>query len=234
MASMEPEKRFARALFDSIAARYERPANVLSLGQYGRWRRALVRALPLRPGALVLDVATGTGLVARDIERAHRAYVVGLDQSDEMLRAARANGGARSLAGADADALPFADATFDAVVFSYLLRYVKDPAHTVAELARTLKPGGVLASQEFGVPQNAALAAGWRAWAAGAMPFVARAFGPAWRETGEFLPRSIAAWEDAWPVERQVQAWRAAGIEDVRTKRMLFGTAVLVAGRKRR
>jgi demethylmenaquinone methyltransferase/2-methoxy-6-polyprenyl-1,4-benzoquinol methylase len=228
---MEPEKQFARGLFDSISPLYAPPAEVLSLGQYGRWRRALVRALPIEPGARVLDVATGTGLVARDIERMHGCDVIGLDQSDGMLRASRERS-ARALVGADADAMPFPDATFDVVVFSYLLRYVKSPWHTIGELARLLKPGGTLASQEFGVPPNTIARAGWESYAVELMPLAARAFGAQWRATGEFLPRSISEWAETWPVERQVRAWHDAGMVGVKVKRMLLGTAVLITGRK--
>ena len=223
---MEP-----RALFDGIAERYDGPAEVLSFGQYGRWRRALVRALHLSPDARVLDVATGTGLIAADIKRAYGCDVVGLDQSERML--ARAGARVDHRTGGNADALPFGDESFDTVVFSYLLRYVKDPEATLRELARVLRPGGTLASVEFGVPQAWWARAGWRAQALGVMPLVTKALSPGWAEVGSFLGPNIVNWARDWPVERQVDAWERAGVVDVRVRRMTFGTAVLLRGRKR-
>jgi len=228
---LDERTRHARALFDGIAPAYGGPADLLSFGQYGRWRRALVRSLGLSTRDEVLDVATGTGLIARDILRAYACRVVGADQSEGML--AKARDTVPELAAADANDLPFADARFDAVVFSYLLRYVVDPPATLAELVRVLKPGGTLASVEFGVPRALLPRIGWRVHALGVFPVATRAFGARWADVGSFLPRSIVDWMDEWPVERQARAWRSAGAADVQVKRMLFGTGVLMKGRKR-
>lgn len=220
--------RHARALFDSVAARYDGPAAALSLGQYGRWRRELVRALDVARDALVLDVACGTGLIARDVEARSGGTVIGLDQSEHMLRA---GGRARSVGGS-ADALPFPDACFDVVTFSYLLRYVDDPARALHELARVLRPGGVLGSVEFGVPPAAWARLGWRAYARGAFPVLCAPLGDGWREVGRFLPGSIEAWGKEWPIERQMVMWQEAGFERVRARRMTFGAGVVMVGRK--
>ena len=228
---LDERTRHARALFEGISTAYAGPAELLSFGQYGRWRRALVRALALKESDAVLDVATGTGLIARDICARYSSRVVGADQSEAMMSQARGN--VRELIAADANALPLGDARFDAVVFSYLFRYVKDPPATLAELVRVLKPGGTLASVEFGVPSALLPRLGWRAHAQGVMPLAARAFGTAWAETGDFLPNSIVSWMNEWPVERQARAWWDAGIEDVKIRLMTFGTAVLMKGRKR-
>lgn len=229
---LSEKARHARALFDGIAATYEAPAAGLSLGQYGRWRRVLVRALPFPRDARALDVATGTGLIARAIERRTGARVVGLDQSAEMLREARRRGRGR-LIGGDADALPFPDGAFDAVTFSYLLRYVPHPERTLEGLARVLRPGGLLGSVEFGVPDEGVLRAGWRAYACHVMPAVARALGPGWRGAGSFLGPSIVAWNDAWPLARQLRAWDGAGIEVRFVRRLTFGAGVVIVGAKR-
>ncbi len=228
---LDERTRHARALFDGIAPAYGAPADLLSFGQYGRWRRALVRSLGLSPKEAVLDVATGTGLIARDMRRAYGCRVIGADQSEGML--AKARGRVPELAAADANALPFADARFDAVVFSYLLRYVSDPSETLVELARVLKPGGTLASVEFGVPRSPLPRIGWSVHARGVFPLATRAFGRRWSDVGSFLPKSIIEWDVEWPPERQAEAWRSAGIEDVQTKLMTFGTGVLMKGRKR-
>jgi demethylmenaquinone methyltransferase/2-methoxy-6-polyprenyl-1,4-benzoquinol methylase len=230
-----PRARHARRLFDSIAGQYEWPAAVFGLGQYGRWRRALVAGLPLGPKARVLDVATGTGLVAREIlRRAPSARVVGLDQSAAMIReaAARRVPGFAPVRG-DAQRLPFPDETFDVVTFTYLLRYVDDPAATLRELARVLRPGGAMGSVEFGVPSSRPLRLAWEAYALVLFPTLAGAVSPAWRRVAHFLGRSIAAFDQAFPPERVEALWREAGLVGVRSLRMSFGGGIVTWGRKR-
>jgi demethylmenaquinone methyltransferase/2-methoxy-6-polyprenyl-1,4-benzoquinol methylase len=217
---MEP-----RALFTGVARRYDRPAEALSLGGYGRWRRGLVRAMGVRRDAVVLDVATGTGLIARDVWRRYGCRVVGLDLTEAMLRRARGE----RVAG-DARVLPFPDGAFDALTFSYLLRYVDEPAAVLAELRRVVRPRGRIGSVEFGVPRAALTRAGWHAYARGVMPALSRGLGPGWRAVGAFLPDSIEAWARAWPIDRQVAAWRAAGIDDVAVRTMTLGAGVVMTG----
>jgi demethylmenaquinone methyltransferase / 2-methoxy-6-polyprenyl-1,4-benzoquinol methylase len=223
----------ARRLFDSIAPRYDRPAEILGLGQYHRWRRGMAAGLDLRPGSLVLDVATGTGLVAREILGRFDVRVVGLDQSAEMIRVA-ANRGIEglTLVRGDAQRLPFPDGSFDAVSFTYLLRYVDDPATTLGELVRVLRPGGQMASIEFGVPESLLVRKAWDAYALLLFPAAARAVSPGWRHVGSFLGRSIAAFDRDFPPERLETMWRAAGMGGVRTKRMSLGGGVVTWGRK--
>src|SRR5205823_11327946 len=130
--------------------------------------------------------------------------VVGVERSMEMM------GGAKGLSdrvGADANALPFDDARFDRLVFSYLFRYVADPAVTLRELIRVLRPGGVIASVEFGVPPLLLPRIGWSVHALGVFPLATRAFGREWAHVGSFLPHSIVEWEKDWPLERQVAMW---------------------------
>ena len=224
----------ARRLFDDAARRYDIPAAVFGLGQYGRWRHALVAGLDLAPKARVLDVATGTGLVAGDIARRYEARVTGLDQSAEMLARAceRGEPGVVFVRG-DGQRIPFADDSFDAVTFTYLLRYVDDPASTIAELARVLKPGGVMGSVEFGVPPNAAVRAAWQLYGAAIFPVLSSAVSPGWRRIGTFLRGSIATFDERFPPERLEQLWRDAGLHGVRTKRMSLGGGVITWGRKR-
>jgi len=220
----------ARALFKGIAPAYGTPAEILSFAQYGRWRRALVRSLGLSTRDLVLDVATGTGLIARDIIKQYGCHVVGADQSLDMMGRAE---GLPDRVGADANALPFHDSRFDGLIFSYLFRYVADPAATLHELVRVLRPGGVIASVEFGVPPSPLPRIGWSVHALGVFPFATRAFGSEWAHVGSFLPHSIVEWAHEWPLERQVAMWEAAGIREIKTRRMTFGTGVLIKGRKR-
>lgn len=175
----------------------------------------------------MLDVASGTGLIARDLERIANARVVGLDQSLPMLSA----GEGPRIAG-QAERLPFPDATFDGVVFSYLLRYVDDPRATLAEMARVLRPGGVMASVEFGVPRAALPRLGWRIYAGHLFPRAARRISPGWASTGSFLPGSIMELEASLPPAKQALLWRDAGLTEVRIKRMTLGAGVLMIGRR--
>jgi demethylmenaquinone methyltransferase/2-methoxy-6-polyprenyl-1,4-benzoquinol methylase len=235
---MDPERsRHARALFAGIAPEYERMGAVLSFGQDPRWRRFLVSRVTAIPGSWVLDVATGTGLVARELA-GRNLRVVGLDQSPSMLR--RAAAGVRA-AGLDtrvrfalgqAQALPFGDETFDALTFTYLLRYVDDPAATLRELARVLRPGGVMASLEFHVPQDPWLHAGWYAYTRGVMPLVGGAVSNAWYRTGRFLGPSITDLYRRYPLPVQVRMWQEAGLRRIRTKQLSLGAAIVTWGIK--
>ena len=152
---MSDRARHARTLFAGIAPEYEWMGAVLSFGQDARWRRTMVSKVNALPGSLVLDVASGTGLVARELAARKRLRVVQLDPSEDMLRAGIPVTAEAGLASqvrqtlGRAERLPFPDETFDAVTFTYLLRYVDDPEATMRELTRVLRPGGTLACLEF-------------------------------------------------------------------------------------
>jgi len=222
----------ARGLFAGIAPEYDKVGAALSFGQDPRWRRFLISKVHAIPGSWVLDVATGTGLVARELARGN-VRVVGLDQSPAMvgrgLREVRERGLADRIRFAlgQAQALPFADETFDAVTFTYLLRYVDDPAATVAEMVRTLRPGGVMASLEFHVPPEPWARAGWNAYARAVMPAAGWTVSPAWYRTGRFLHRSISEFVRRYPLPVQVRWWQEAGMRRVKTKLLSNGAAVV-------
>ena len=218
--------RFARALFGGIADRYDTPAAVFSFGAYGVWRRALVDALELAPSDRVLDVATGTGLIARDLEHRWGCTVIGIDLTEAMLR----HGPRRCVVTGDAQRLPFPDGTFDALTFSYLLRYVDDPVSTLRELARVVRPGGTIGSVEFFVPANQILRAGWRGVAHGVFRPATATLGRGWARVGTFLPASIERWAGAWPLWRQAAAWSAAGIGRVRIRQLTLGAGIVMVG----
>ncbi|MGZ8702722.1 MAG: class I SAM-dependent methyltransferase, partial [Gaiellaceae bacterium] len=125
----------ARTLFAPLGPTYDRYAAALSFGQDPRWRRFLVSRVDAGPADTVLDVATGTGAVARELLRQKGCTVVGLDQSPEMLAEARRRLPENvKLVEGTAERLPFFDGSFDALTFTYLLRYVSDPAATLREL----------------------------------------------------------------------------------------------------
>lgn len=218
----------ARELFAPLGPTYDRVGALLSLGQDPRWRRFLVSRLPADRGH-VLDVATGTGLVAAElVGRGYR--VTALDQSPEMLAVARRRLDDRVvLVEGRAEALPFADESFDHLTFTYLLRYVDDPGATLAELARVVRPGGTVASLEFGVPSSVARPL-WELYVRGVLPLAGWALGRGWREVGSFLGGSIRAFWQRHPLDRQLSLWRAAGLGDVSVHRLSLGGGVVLRG----
>lgn len=234
------ENAFAVDLFEPLPARYDLLAELLSFGQNRRWRMELVRHIvPERPSE-VLDVATGTAGVAIEIARRTQAHVTGVDVSVPMLSRGRARVHAAGLddrirlEAGRAEALRFADASFDAASFTYLLRYVADPAATMRELARVLRPGGVMASLEFFVPPNAACRFAWRAYTRVALPAAGFALGGgAWWRVGTFLGPNIEAFYSKWPLSRVVEAWEDAGLTGVHAKPMSLGGGVVMWGTKR-
>jgi demethylmenaquinone methyltransferase / 2-methoxy-6-polyprenyl-1,4-benzoquinol methylase len=228
----------AQRLFAPLGPTYDRYARLLSLGQDPRWRSFLVSRVDVGPGDRVLDVATGTGAVAIELVRAHGCSVVGLDQSAEMLAASRARisragrSGRIELVEGHADGLPFEDGEFDALTFTYLLRYVDDPAVTLRELARVVRPGGTIAALEFGVPRRAPWRALWELYVRIGLPLAGRVISPGWREVGAFLGPSIRDFYDRYPVEALLRLWRAAGIENLRLRRLSLGGAIVTWGRR--
>jgi len=227
----------ARELFAPLGPTYDRYARLLSFGQDPRWRSFLVSRIP-SDARRVLDVASGTAAVAIELVRADSARtVVGVDQSPEMLaagreRADRARLNDRiDLREGRAEDLPFADAEFDALTFTYLLRYVDDVPATLHELARVVRPGGTLAMLEFGLPRG-----GWRPlwelYMRLGLPTAGALVSPGWGGVGRFLGPSIRNFWGMWPEPRLLDAWRAAGIDEVRARRLSLGGGIVVWGRR--
>jgi demethylmenaquinone methyltransferase / 2-methoxy-6-polyprenyl-1,4-benzoquinol methylase len=222
----------ARELFAPLGPTYDRYARLLSFGQDPRWRRFLVSRVP-RTAGRVLDVATGTAAVAIELARgAPGRTVVGLDQSPEMLAAGRARVERAGLADrielreGRAESLPFADGEFDALTFTYLLRYVVDPLATMSELVRVVRPGGVVAMLEFDVPRGVWRPL-WELYVRVGLPLAGAVVSPAWREVGGFLGPSIRAFHERVSLE---QLWRDAGLDAVQTRRLSLGGGVVVWG----
>ncbi len=238
MAVQSDRKQHAQGLFTGISTDYDRWASLLSFGEYTRWHARLVdRLAPAldRDGARVADVAAGTGSVAIEIARRYGVHVTGYDQNPEMLAAGRSRVAAArledriELVQAQAEALPLEDGSVDALTHTYLLRYVDDPAATLAELARVIRPGGVMASLEFGVPSGAAYPAWWL-WTRAGLPTTGRLAGQAWVDTGRFLGPSIEEFWRSYPLERQLELWSQAGIEQLKVQRLSLGGGVIIAG----
>jgi demethylmenaquinone methyltransferase/2-methoxy-6-polyprenyl-1,4-benzoquinol methylase len=219
-----PRKAHALELFRGLPGGYDRVGAVMSFGQDPRWRAALVRAIDPRPDQRILDVATGTGMVAFALAE-RGAEVVGLDQSQEMLGRAQAKlAAAPQLRGrvkfvqGEAERLPFAEAEF----------YVDDPRATLTELSRVVRPGGRIGMLEFGVPSAPALRALWRFHTRRVLPALGRVVSPAWFEVGRFLGPNIEAFHTQEP--DLACLWREAGIEQVEARRMSFGAGLVMWG----
>jgi demethylmenaquinone methyltransferase/2-methoxy-6-polyprenyl-1,4-benzoquinol methylase len=232
---------FARELFDGLPPRYDVLEEVLSLGQNRRWRTAMVDAVVDTEPAprRVLDVATGTAGVALMLAERTHAKIIGLDLTEQMLRrghdrvqTAGDQDRVRLVAGR-AEQLPFPDAAFDALTFTYLLRYVADPAATLAELARVVRPGGTVAALEFGVPRPPVWLPAWRLYTRAVLPAAGLlAGGTEWTRVGRFLGPSIERHYRSYPVQAQVAMWEAAGLQDVHVRAMSLGGGVVMWGRR--
>ena len=232
------EPGFAQELFTGLPARYDLLAEVLSFGQNGRWRRAMVDQIALASPHRILDVATGTAGVALRIARRTPGHIVGLDLTEAMLRRGQENlrrEGAESriqLVAGSADQLPFPDEAFDALTFTYLLRYVADPAATLCELARVVKPGALVASLEFHVPPRPFWRFWWWLYTRTVLPAAGRLAGRSWFEVGRFLGPNISEHYRRYPLSWTVDAWREAGFVDVGVRVMSLGGGLVMWGRK--
>jgi demethylmenaquinone methyltransferase / 2-methoxy-6-polyprenyl-1,4-benzoquinol methylase len=230
---------FSRRLFAPLAVRYDRLAEILSMGQNRRWRTAMVEHITGSELGLVLDVACGPARVSRAIAEHTNACVIGLDLSESMLAQGRTNIAATAfhdriaLVLGRGEQLPFPDATFDALTFTYLLRYVADPATTVTELARVVKPGGPISSLEFAVPTAPWWRIAWWCYTRIILPVAGLITGGRpWFHVGRFLGPSIEDHYRKYPVDWTVAAWEDAGIDDVETRRMSLGGGLIMWGRR--
>ena len=229
--------RHARELFAPLGPTYDRYARLLSFGQDPRWRSFLVSRIP--PDAhRVLDVATGTAAVAIGLARAESARrVIGLDQSPEMLAAGGERVAHAGLSGrielreGRAESLPFAEGEFDALTFTYLLRYVEDVPATLGELVRVVRPGGTVAMLEFALPRGVWRPL-WELYVRVGLPAAGAVVSPGWRDVGGFLGPSIRGFWRDWPEPRLLDAWREAGLRDVEVRRMSLGGGIVVWGRR--
>ena len=236
VAAVVTRKQHALTMFGELPGSYDEVAAAFSFFQDQRWRRAAVEAVGARPGQRVLDVACGTGLVTAALVERWGCHVVGLDQSAAMLGRARKRAAADprladrvDFVEGEAEALPFADREFDHLTFTYLLRYVEDPAATLRELARVVEPGGRIASLEFCVPTGVWLWP-WRLYTRIGLPVLGRLVSRGWYEAGRFLGPSIEGFYRAHPLSRQVALWEAAGIEAISVRRMSLGGGVVIWG----
>lgn len=232
--SREQPNAFAQELFDGLPRRYDILEEALSFGQNHRWRSAMVDAVAAVHPRQVLDVATGTAGVARMLVARTGAHVTGLDLTEQMLRGGKSRVGDRiSLVAGRAEELPFPDGAFDALTFTYLLRYVADPAATLRELARVVRAGGAVASLEFAVPPAPVWLPAWRLYTRVALPTAGFVTGGwEWAKVGRFLGPSIEDHYRRYPVAEHVRMWHEAGFTEVAWRTMSLGGGLVMRGRR--
>jgi demethylmenaquinone methyltransferase/2-methoxy-6-polyprenyl-1,4-benzoquinol methylase len=238
LAEVSARTRHARELFAPLGPTYDRYASLLSFRQDPAWRRFLVSRVPV-DALRVLDVASGTAAVAIELARAVPGRnVIGVDQSIEMLEAGRervAQAGLDSqieLREARAESLPFGEAEFDALTFTYLLRYVDDARATMQELARVVRPGGLVAMLEFAVPRGIWRPL-WELYVRAVLPAAGYVISREWGEVGRFLGPSIRDFYEQRPLDEVLTLWREAGLADVQAQRLSLGGGVVVWGVRR-
>ncbi len=233
--SPESKRQHTRALFATIADRYDLITRVLSYGQDARWKRDLIARAQIRSGERVLDLAAGTGDVAFAAAAAG-ATVIGLDITHRMLQLARLRqdhtGQARhqsvEFINGDMASLPLASATFDAVTTSYGLRNVPDLDDAIDEIARVLKPGGRLLSLDFNRPESAVVRNAYLIY----LSVVGSALG--WLlhrdpDTYRYIPESIKRYPGARGVADRLAV---RGFEQVTIIPVLFGLMSIHVARR--
>jgi len=226
---LSEENKAARGLFAPLAKDYGTWSRILSFGQDPRWRRRMVQKLQLQRGARVLDVAAGTGEVTRLLQR-QGCNVFSLDLSPEMLGRAADKGAAAVLA--RAEELPFPDCCFDAVTFTYLLRYVNDPLNCLRELARILQQNGKIGMVEFGRPQKL-WGPLWFFYTRTCLPLAGKLVSRGWQQVGSFLGPSIDDFWHRYDASTLAGIWQEAGFSEIEMKSMSLGGGFLVTGRKK-
>jgi demethylmenaquinone methyltransferase/2-methoxy-6-polyprenyl-1,4-benzoquinol methylase len=208
-----------RAMFDTIAPRYDLMNRLMTLGLDQGWRRGTLRALALPAGSVVLDLACGTGDLTRlGLRGGYR--MVGADLSAGMLAA---NGAAAPLVEADGSRLPFGAASFDGLVCGYALRNFTDLAATLAEAARVVRPGGRIAVLEVDAPTSRLWRSGFDLWFNRVVPALGAVVSD--REAYDYLPRSVA-YLPPTPVLRRMLG--EAGFATVNIRPLAGGLSQLV------
>jgi demethylmenaquinone methyltransferase/2-methoxy-6-polyprenyl-1,4-benzoquinol methylase len=217
--------RFVAAMFGRIARRYDLMNTLMTAGMDAAWRRSVASLVAATGAQDVLDVGTGTGkLVSSLIHALPRARVVGVDFAEPMLRASRS---AAPLAAADGLALPFADASFDAVTSAFVLRNLADLPAGVAEQVRVLRAGGLLIALDTTPGPGGALRPLFRLYFRGVVPLLGQLIaGDAHAYT--YLPESTAAFLEP---ERLADLFRASGLQNVSSQHLAFGAVAITSGR---
>jgi len=226
------KEAMVKEMFAQIAPTYDLLNSLLSFNIHHGWRKAALDDAALAPGARVLDLATGTADLAIGAAR-RGARVVGADFCAPILRLGQAKVRRRgqpslTFALASADHLPFADASFDAVVMGFALRNVPSPERALAEMARVTRPGGWVVNLDLTRPVRPWLRPFYRFYQDRLMPWVGGLISGK-REAYTYLPQSIQGFP---PPEAIADVFRAAGLEQVSYRPLSGGLATIHRGRK--
>jgi demethylmenaquinone methyltransferase/2-methoxy-6-polyprenyl-1,4-benzoquinol methylase len=223
-----------RAVFDSVAPRYDLMNDLMSLGVHRAWKREFVAALRPAPGDTLLDLAGGTGDITFGWRSGGGGPAILSDINAAMLGVGRDRAASRGYAGgvcflvADAEMLPLPDRSLDVVSIAFGLRNVTDKPAALAEARRVLRPGGRFACLEFSRVQVAALAPVYDAWSFSVLPRLGQAVaGDA--ESYRYLAESIRTFPDQATLEAMM---RAAGLSQVRHRNLSGGIAAIHTGRR--
>ena len=225
----QAKRKYVRALFATIADRYDLITAVLSYGQDARWKKKLVAIAEVRPGDRALDLAAGTGDIAFAVA-ARGAKTIGLDITHRMLQLARLRSSGASARQAlqqhhvefitgDMVSLPFRSGSFDLVTTGYGLRNVPDLDAAIDEIARVLRPGGRMLSLDFNKPENPIVRSAYLAY----LTIVGSTLG--WilhrdPDTYRYIPASIRRYPGANGVAARLAA---RGFDRVTVIPLLFG-----------
>jgi len=234
----DPKAWYVRNLFSKVPLEYDALLTLLTFGQDRHWRDFVVKRSNPRTEGMVLDVATGTGLLAADLAGAigEGGLVVGVDLTLSMLQTARARLRARGLGPktdwvlARAENLPFTDDSFDSATISLALRNVTDAKKTLREMARTTAPGGAVISLDFTRPSNRLFRLVYYDYLLGLFPFFGRIVSQAWGRTLAYLGRSILR---ARTGEQVAWLMSSEGLSNVESFPLTGGVVCAVYGKKR-
>ena len=220
----EEKVRAVRAMFDTIAPRYDLVNRVMTFGLDVRWRRRAVRSLGLSPGSLILDLAAGTGDLCRELS-AQGHQPVGVDLSFGMLAHARTSA---PLVQADALRLPVPDGAVDGATSGFALRNFVDLPGFLNELARVVRPGGRIALLDVAQPRNAVLRMGHAVYFGKVVPRIGGLLSD--KAAYRYLPQSVAYLPDRATLLAQVEA---AGFEAVEHRLLSGGITQMITAARR-
>ncbi|GAB4165566.1 MAG: bifunctional demethylmenaquinone methyltransferase/2-methoxy-6-polyprenyl-1,4-benzoquinol methylase UbiE [Terrimicrobiaceae bacterium] len=228
-ALKQQDPEFVRGMFAGISARYDLANHVLSMGIDSLWRARAARMIAANSPGKILDMATGSGDLALALQRAcPQALVTGADFCLPMLEVARRKG-VSTLVQADGLALPFADASFDALTVAFGLRNMASWETALREMARVLRPGGGLLIMDFAMPRAGWLAAAYRFYLHHLLPRLA-----GWLtgrpEAYEYLGESIEGFP-RW--EKMCDLISRSGFQDTRSYSLALGIAAIYTGTRK-
>lgn len=230
-----PEQKhvYVQTMFDAIAPRYDLLNSVLSFRMHYGWRRAAAHQAALKTGDRALDVCTGTGDFAIELARrvGPSGSVIGTDFSEGMLALGQPKLTKLpnvTLQQADTQALPFPDASFNAVTVAFGIRNVADIDKGLAEMARVTKPGGRVVILEFNQPTNPLVAVLYKLYSFTILPFLGGLVSGR-RSAYSYLPSSIEAFHSRAALAAKLER---AGLTDIRITDLTLGTVVIHCGVK--